>query len=39
MSDLILMAFLVIYGQENTLWIGHRVDEGEWPDPRYFHQN
>lgn len=34
-----IMAFLVIYGEEDIDWIDCRVDAVEWVDTKYFHQN
>lgn len=39
MPDKILEALLVILGTENEWWVPALVDQVEWTDPRFFHQN
>lgn len=39
MTDAILEALLVILGTEGEWWIPAIVDQVEWTQPKYFHQN
>jgi len=34
-----MLAFIVVYGYFDEDWIHCLVDEVEWTQPRYYHQN
>jgi len=39
MTDQLFEALLVLFGKEGDFFIFSLVDQVEWTDPKYFHQN
>lgn len=35
----LMYALCVLLGQEDVQWAKFEVDEVEWTDPKYYHQN